>query len=257
MFGRYLLSWGTTFFSFVTINDFICASNLIIWFFLEIYSDYAMVAMMIERCIVVLYPLQAKTIVTRRFTIVLLCICIIPLWLALIPISPFVLGVQTGSMWSESGLFCGWYQDRPGFLYFLWAYQLIIYTFHVILSGILVVILCTALAFRLQSRRQLTGVAKGGGGGESTREYSAMVIMLMIACINLVIFIPGLVALFISYLVDSSQWSQSALNLLSNFDRFSFSVPCVSHSINFLVYFTRIPTFRSELVNFFSFCFAK
>lgn len=252
-----MLSWGTTFFSFVTLNDVICAINLIIWFILEIYSDYAMVAMMIERCIVVMFPLRAKTILNPRFTIILISICVVPFWLALLPISPFVLGVQYGSMWSESGLFCGWYSDRAGFFYFLWAYQLIIYTFHVIISGILVVILCTALAYRFRSRRHLIQSDKVISGGESGKEYSTIVIMLIISSINLVIFLPGLVALFVSYLIDSSNWSQGAQNLLANLDRFSFSVPCVAHSFNFLVYFLRIPTFRSEIVNVCSCCFTK
>ena len=210
--------------------------------------------MMIERCIVVLFPLHAITFVNRRFTLILLSICIIPFWLALIPISPLVLGVQTGSMWSESGLFCGWYPDRPGFFYFLWAYQLIIFTLHVLMSALLVVILCCAIAYRHRRRRHLI---RRVSSGESRREYSTFVIMIMIACINLIIFIPGLVALFISYLVDSSSWSQSAQHILANFDRFSFSVPCVAHSFNFLVYFSRIPTFRSEIINACSFCFSK
>ena len=213
--------------------------------------------MMIERCIVVMFPLSAKSIMSTRFTIILITICVVPLWIALIPISPFILGVQYGSMWSESGLFCGWYSDRPGFLYFLWAYQLIIFTFHVIISGILVVILCTALLYRSRSRRHLIQSDNGISSGESRKEYSAIVIMLIISGINLVIFLPGLVALFVSYLVDSSNWSQGAQNLLANLDRFSFSIPCVAHSLNFLVYFSRIPTFRSEIVNVFSFCFTK
>lgn len=253
-----MLSGGTAFFSFVTLNDVICASNLIIWFILEIYSDYALVSMMIERCIVVYFPLQAKSILNTRFTIILICVWIVPLWLALVPISPFICGVQYGSRWSQSGMFCGWYPDRPGFLYFLWAYQLIIYTLHVIFSGILVIALFIGIAYRHQIRRKLILRDKEASGQESrNREYSAIVVMLLISCINLVIFIPGLVSMLISYLVDTSSWSLSSQITLANFSRFAFSIPCVAKSFNFIVYFCRIPTFRTEIANFFSCCLAK
>lgn len=256
LFCRYLLSGGTAYFAFVTLNDAVCASNLMIWEVFENYSNYAVVAMMIERCIVVFLPLHSKILVTRRFTVGLLCVCVLPCWIALVPVSGFVLGVQPNSAWSANGVFCGWYQDRAAFPFYLWAYQLIIFTIHVVVAGVLVVILSSAIAHRQRRRRHLI-LTHRDSGGEGGKEYSAIVIMLLIAGINVVIFIPGLVSMLMSYLIDSSSWSQSAQNTLANFGRFALDIPCIAHSFNFLVYFARIPTFRYEISNVFSCCLAR
>ena len=213
--------------------------------------------MMIERCIVVFLPLHSKIFISRRFTIMLLCICILPCWVALVPVSAFVLGVQSDSSWSATGVFCGWYEDRPAFPYYLWTYQLIIFTIHVILSGILVVVLCIAITYRHRRRRHLILKDRENTSVEGGREYSAIVIMLLIASINLVIFIPGLISMLMSYLINSSTWSQSAQDTLANFGRFALDIPCIAHSFNFLVYFARIPTFRYAIGDMFSCCFAK
>ena len=236
-------------------NDFLCASNFMVWELFECYSNYAVVAMMAERCIVVFFPLQAKIFLTRRFTIALLCLCILPCCVALIPVSAFVLGIQHDSSWSANGVFCGFYSDRPAFPYFLWAYQLIMFTFHVIIAGILVVVLFTAIAYSHSHRRHL--IQKNKDGGNVVKEHSAIVVILLVSCINIVVFIPGLVSMIMNYLVDTSTWSQSAKDSLANFGRFAEGIPCVTHSVNFLVYISRIPTFRAAIGDIFSCCLAK
>lgn len=228
--------------------------NSMIWETLECISNYAVVAMMFERCIVVFFPIHAKIIVTRRFTIALLCICILPCWVALVPFSGFILGIEFDSGWSADGVFCGWHSDRPGFMYYLWSYQLVIDTIHVVISGALVIILSTAIVYFKAGRRR---VVRRDRGGESSKEYSAIVTMLLLACINVAVFVPGIITMLMSYLVDSSTWSPDAQNTLSNFGRFAYDFPCVTHSFNFIVYFCRIPSFRSELTNFLSFCISK
>lgn len=251
-----MLSWGTAYFPLVTLNDVVCATVLSIWLSLEIISDYAVVAMMIERCVVVFFPLKAKAFVNPRFSIILLCICIVPFWLALVPVSLFILGVQAGSMWSPSGLFCGWYENRPAFPYFLWAYQLIIFTFHVVVGSVLVVILCVVIVVRQHNRHRLLSRDRGGSG-LSGREYNSIVIMLLVSSINIIMYIPGLVSMLISYLTDSTTWSESAQDMLANISRLILGVPCIAHSFSLFVYICRIPTFRSEMGNVFSFCLAK
>ena len=228
-----------------------------VWELFECYSNYAVVAMMAERCIVVFFPLQAKIFLTRRFTIALLCLCILPIWLALIPVSAFVLGIEHGSSWSASDVNCGWFTDRPAFPYFLWAYQLGMFAIHVIATSILVVVLCTAIIYRQYSRRHLIQNERGKGGAESSKEYSAVVVMLLVACINVVSFLPGFTGMIMNYLVDTSTWSQSAQDSLANFGRFGEGIPAVTHSANFLVYLVRIPTFRHAIGNIFSFCLVK
>ena len=229
-----------------------------IWEMFECYTNYAVVAMMIERCIIVLFPLQSKHFVNPRFTVTLLCICILPCWVALIPVSAFVLGVQSGSSWSANGVACGWYPDRPAFPYYLWAYQLIMFTFHVIINGLLVVLLSTAIAYHQSRRRHLIQKNRdGGSSGNVIKEHSAIVIMLLVSCFNVIVFIPGLVTMLMNYFIDTSTWSQSAQNSLANFGRFAEEILCITPAVNFLIYLSIIPTFRSAIGKVFSCCLAK
>ena len=83
------------------------------WEVAETYSNYAVVAMMLERCVVVLFPLRAKTVLGLRFTLGLIAACVLPPWAALVIPYAFVLGVQHDPSWSILGTWCGWYTDRP------------------------------------------------------------------------------------------------------------------------------------------------
>ena len=177
---RFLWSGGTTYFPFVTLSHIVCASTIMIWELFENYSSYAVVAMMIERCIVVIFPIHSIHLVTRRFTVILLCICILPSFLTLIPISAFYLGVQTNSSSSADGVFCGFVPDRPGFSFFIWDLT-INRTLHVIITGILVVVLCVAIAYHRRRKRQLIMKQKEEVRGvHAVKEHSTIIIMLLI-----------------------------------------------------------------------------
>ena len=62
-------------FSICYVKNVVCASTIMIWDLFELYSSNAVVAMMIERCNVVLFPIHSIHFVTRRFSAMLLCIC--------------------------------------------------------------------------------------------------------------------------------------------------------------------------------------
>lgn len=224
------------------------------WELGEGYSNYAMVAMMIERCIVVLFPLRSKTLIRRRFTIGLLVVCVLPGWLSLVPVSAFVFGVMSDTTWSVTGTFCGWHTDRPLFPYFTWAFQLNMFTVHVALSLVLVIVLCAAISFRTRGRRKLLRDESSDVGA---KENAAIVIMLILGIINLVLFIPALISYVMNYVIDTTGWSREAIGDLGNFGRFTQDAVCIAHAFNFVVYFCRIPSFRSELSGFFSCCLSK
>ena len=226
----------------------------------ETLSNYAVAAMMIERCIVVFFPLRAKSIVTRRFTYVLIWTCIIPGWVLVLPLSVFVFEIQSGSDWSATGMFCGWNSNSPVFNVYLWLYQLTLFTVHVVIVAILVIVLCIVVIYRQKHRlRHLVQTVRSQDrnrvGGESNN--SALIIMLLIAVMNIAVFIPGLLTMWLSFLVDSTTWSSYAQITLANFGRFGYEVPCITHSLNFVVYFFKIPTFRNEVSKLFSFCISK
>lgn len=255
-----MLSWGTVYFPLVTINDVSCTINQTLDAIFEIFSDYALVAMMLERCIVVFFPLHAKTLVTRRFTIILLCICILPFWLELIPLMPFDFSVESNNMASLNGKICVIYpySERAFlFIYIFWSITLIYYVFHVFATLIFVVILGAKLLV-LRRRRNHMILARGGNGGEkSGKENSAIIVMLLLSFINITCFMPFYIVSLIYYTADVSSWSTNVMLTLYNFGRFAGEVICVSKSINFIVFFSRIPSFRAELVNLFSCCISK
>lgn len=246
---RYLLSWGTAYFSLNTKSDLVCMIYQILSIHSETYSDYALVAMMIERCVVVFFPLHAKTLVTRRFTLILLCLCIIPMWATLDPFIPSSAGVVYGfSAWTLIGTTCVSLCDGPNF--FMYALNFNQCVIHVVATLILVVVLGTKLLANRRRRRHLVG----GKGDQSAREYSVIVVMLLLAIINIVVFFPGFIVSMLAIFGDLSSWSAEVFN---NIARLTNEVTCVAHSIHFLVYFCRIPSFRSELVNLLSCCISK
>lgn len=235
------------------INAVICNIIKILSASLETFSNYALVAMMIERCVVVFFPLHAKTLVNRRFTCILLCVCIFPIWVSFVPLIPFNTQVLQGSALSTSGTVCVINSDGPTFLYLLWSMTLNLFVVHVVATLILVIVLGIKLLANRRRRRHLVG----GTGDQSAREYSVVVVMLLLAGINIVIFFPSLIITMINFIVDISSWPETTLKLFFNIGRFSNELLCVAHSINFIVYFCRISSFRSELVKIFSCCITK
>ena len=97
----------------MTSNDVICAANLIGWELAETYSNYAVVAMMLERCLVVIFQLRAKRVLGLRFTLFLVAACVLLPWGVLVVPSAFVMGVQHDPSWSALGTWCAFYNDRP------------------------------------------------------------------------------------------------------------------------------------------------
>lgn len=81
--------------------------------------------------------------------------------------------------------------------------------------------------------------------------------MTTVALINVLVYVPTFITTTMNNVIDTSGWSSDAVNLLGNLGRFFEDAVCIAHAVNFLVYFCRIPTFRAELSNFFSFCLSK
>lgn len=251
--SRYLLSWGKAYFSLTTLNDIVCKICQLLNVSFEIFSDYAMVAMMIERCFVVFFPLHAKAIMNFRFSFILLCICTFTFWVSVAPIIPFGVGLQNLGTLTPNGIICSNYYDGLN-TYLLWSKTLILYFIHVIASLILVVVLVTKLFVNLRRRRRLFSLQEGSGSEQRGKEYSAIVVMILISSINIISFIPVCITTYISYTVDTSKWSQDAQAKFNNIYLFTLDLRCVSHSINFIVYFCRIPSFRNGLLKLFSCC---
>ena len=240
MFGEFYWPIGTS-------SDTACTIMMTVWEVCELYSNYAVVAMMIELCVVVFFPLLAKRYITKRFTVGLLCLCVVPVMLTLVPASVLVTGVQYNSAWSVATTFCGWFEDRPAFPYFSWVFQLNMFTIHAVITLILSIVLGVVIAANSRRRFRKLMHMDSDQFTVSTKENSAIAIMLVLAFINMVIFIPATILYSMNYVANNKLLSRSSHDMLTKLGRFSEQTQITAHSLNFIVYFFRIPTFRSEL----------
>ena len=250
---RYLLTFGVLYWPIGTSSNTTCNIMMTVWEVCEIYSNYAVVAMMLERCVVVFFPLHAKRYITKRFTVGLLCLCVLPMLLTLVPASVLVTGVQYNTAWSIAATFCGWFDNRPAFTYFSWVFQLNMFTLHAVITLILSMVLGVVIATNSRRRFRKLLHMDSDQFTVSSKENSAIVIMLVLAFINITIFIPATILYSIIYVANNKFLSRSSQDLLSNLGRFSEETQIIAHSLNFVVYFCRIPTFRSEFSSIFAF----
>ena len=70
-----------------------CRTITTIWVFSEIYSDYSVLALSIERVIALFNPLKAKSILTRKIRFLILVVILMPAWLLTVPFVPFVMNI--------------------------------------------------------------------------------------------------------------------------------------------------------------------
>lgn len=211
--------------------------------------------MMIERCVVVFFPMHSKALVNARFTVILLCICILPHLVWMVPIMWIDLGVKVNKR-TIVGKVCTFSFSQPFVIYFFWASLFIIYILHLVTIPILVVVLSAKLLAHRRHRSHLIMAREKSKGEQKAKANSALVIMFLLSSINFIFYLPYFILSFFALVVDTSSWSKDALYTLSDIGRFSAEILSVCHSINFLVYFCRVPSFRTELVKLFSCCFS-
>lgn len=222
---------------------------------LEIVSSYGYVAMMIERCIVVFFPIRSRTLVNTRFTIILLCICTLPFFAAIIPINWIYTEVKLRPN-TIIGKSCGIRYDWPLADYLFYSSVLILYIIHIVITPFIIVVLTTKLIAHRRRRRHLVSTMDKNKGEQNAKTNSTLVIMLLLCSINFLIFAPYSSINTFDVMVGTSGWSQNAMLVYGDIMKFTGEVLCIAHSINFLVYFFRLSSFRTEMVKLFSCCFS-
>ena len=211
-----------------------------IWYNLsELSSNYALVALSIERCIAICWPLKSKQILNQKFTYYLLFICIVPVciyYLGLIPFSsaivPFI--------------------RVPGFLCYIDDYNIFGNLFNVsmpiLFLGLhsIIVLFITIILFRKLLYISLKKSAIIATEKASSREISTTVTLIFLCLINLVIYGTCLIS-YVATLVFSYIFTGLAGILAFSYIILvlSMSSTVVSHSLNSVVYLALIPSFRN------------
>lgn len=241
-----MLSWGTAYISLPTINDIYCTFFIIIYTTLECISDYAHIAMMIERCVVIFFPLRAKGLVNRRFTIILLCVCIIPMWLAYTPTLFFICQVNP-DLGSFNGKACGFNQNHVFFMYYYIVEMMILNFIHVIATPILILILVVKVRAHRNRRSHMIQTMANIGTKPVAENNSAFLIMIIISLMNFIFYCPYCFLVILNKYINTDSWSYQLYSIIDNSLNLFMEAICFAQSINFLVYYWRIPSFRTEL----------
>ena len=113
----------------------------------ENLSNYTIVALAIERCLIIFFPLRAKRFSLLRFSEILIALLVAPAWLSAIISVPIIVILKTNmTQFSQSGCECE--KDEEHSLTAAFTVMLTIFTYmlHVVLNIILVTVISIKLS---------------------------------------------------------------------------------------------------------------
>ena len=226
-------------------SELACKEIFTGWTVAEIVSNYTLVAMLIEKTIVVLYPLKAKGLFTSKTRTVLYSLTVLPPLLAVSPFNPFVARVLK-TKFNKDFDQCYYDTTHPLYEYVFWSTHIFMFGVHEILSFLLSTTLTIALLHQARERtklihKQLT----------DTKELGSVITILILGIINFLTFIPVTFLTFFFFLVDSSIFSDEVNVIIDDTWRITYQAVVIVHAINFLIYFMRIKQFRRVFIHFF------
>ena len=240
---------------FLTINGAHWSCKLLnsVWVAADGIAGYTLVCLGIERSLAVTCPLRAKSLLSPRFSLTLLCslnavyiLLLVPLslWLYQLDKVPGIaICICTYNLKSHVGSFYVVLESLlsafiPTFLSFL----LTIYLTYRILRA-------TSLRHRLseQSQQQRGQTA---AGAMPVQELSATITLVLLATLHLLVYAP-LAVVTLGYLMAATLWKDDALRMMfsSLVDLFC-SCTLVAHSTMFLTCIARSRTFRDAVFPF-------
>ena len=240
---------------FLTINgaDWSCKLLSSVWVAADGIAGYTLVCLGIERSLAVTCPLRAKSLLSPRFSLTLLCslntvyvLLLVPLSLALYQLGKvpgIAIQICTYNLESLLGSFYVVFESLlnefiPTFLSFLLTIYL---TYRIVRA--------THLRHRLseQSQRQRGQTA---AGAMPVQELSATITLVLLATLHLLVYAP-LAVVTLGYLMATKLWKDYVLRMMfsSLFDLFC-SCTLVAHSTMFIAYIARSRTFRDAVFPF-------
>ena len=151
----YMWTEGKFTINVVTSSSFACKAMIVVWTVSEIYSDYAVTAFTIERLIALFFPLKSKAILTMKFSIILVAIIVIPMWLSIVPLIPFVANLMYNPGTSATGMHCTRDKSHPFYGYYAFMFNAVTNMIHEILNTALVVFLLLGIIKCNNARKKL------------------------------------------------------------------------------------------------------
>ena len=201
--------------------------------------------------------MQVKTILSVKFSAVLTFLCVVPFWILEVPIAVMV---QDLLVIPGVGLHCEDSTSHP--LYYIagWISLITLYGLHEILNFFIVCAISLKLFEMANVRAKLFPGMSGESRSGMSKELNATILMFSVVMINVVNFIPMCLLEGFSHFNRIQLEYVSAdpaaiefneiIGLLHELSRESL---VIAHSTNFFIYFFKIPSFRKELCNLFSF----
>ena len=232
-----------------------CKLSWFNWYLFMALANYCYVEFCIERAIGVCFPLRAKSLLRGKLRLFLwLIIVIFPsMFIAL-----FALYVKEKISNSRAigGVTC----DIPSTHHLLWEYCvaacLLIYLVHVTATIALNIVILRSLHKASTDRWKLAQRNASGRSSCKAKEANATLTLVVLSGIQVFIYFPaglscaGYCFLRFQPLEIRLQFYDEFVELNNALGLFN-AMTSISHSINFFVYFFRIPVFRKEILKIF------
>ena len=241
--GLWFITSGRYYFHYF--NQISCKFYSIVYFIFFTISLYTVIAFSIERNIALYWPLKYRAYVAKNVAIVLLCICCSPPLLFLVPLGS--LSINSIQLSSSQLPYCVSDPNSPLYAIFSTALTFFMMLFHPPITAILVLGIILKIITSTYHRAKLGVRVKEEA--LSITEKRSVVTLLAVALINLVIFLPSTIFYSGTFIIRVQSPSSSIRPLWELLARLAFQLTSLTHSANFFVYFTIIPTFRSALLH--------
>ena len=236
----YIWTAGNFFFCFESVSDNTC-KVIRVWYYLsDIISNYALVALSIERFVAVFWPLQAKYLLTNKLTFFLLFSLIVPCSLFYIIVIP--LGSSITPTFRAASNSCSADNNSIFGYIFNVSMPIVILGIHTIVDLIISILIFYQLYFsRSNKLEELSSNSKM----VNTKEISATLTLICLCLINTVIYGTCLIAymttVILSYYIIVPA---SVFYFFLTIFILSVSSTPFPHSINVFIYLILIPSFR-------------
>ncbi len=165
------------------------------------------------------------------------------MWLSIVPLIPFVANLMYNPGTSATGMHCTRDKSHPFYGYYAFMFNAVTNMIHEILNTALVVFLLLGIIKCNNARKKLV---QTDSSANLMKIINSSLTVFSIVIINAVVFLPNFLFGFIYFSLGPD--NEDTLIIMGNLYRFFGDSIVIAHSLNFFVYYFRIPSFKN-LVN--------
>ena len=243
-----ILTNGHIYFDLSVKSEFACKEIFTGWAAAEILSNYTLVSLLIEKILVVTYPLKAKTFLNERTRCLIFALCVFPPFFSVVPFNPFVVMIMKPKFMKKHD-YCYYDDGHPLYQYVFWTTHVFMFGVHEMLSLALSTALICKLLHQSHKRKKLMQCHL-----TEAKEWGTIVTIVTLAMINFFCFIPVTILTSFFFMVDLNMYSKEVNDVLNSVWRLTYQAVVITHAINFPVYLNRIASFRRVFTQFFTGC---